>query len=203
VTLAELELQLAAARAEASEAAEQRLRAALAEDTHRRLAEALTELVQALNALQATLTAQQAVRATASRELALALAHALVPRAMALAPLADIEAMLRQVVARLDGVGELRLALPPALAKVGGRSLRAAIAAAGYQGSVQIAADPALAPGAARLAWQDGLAERDPSWLARAAQALVERWLPAAEAEEPDCADQPAAAKDEGADDER
>ena len=61
-------------------------------------------------ALERTLAA----RAGASRDLALALARALVAQALARQPLADIEAMLRELVLRLEGEPWLEVACRPA-----------------------------------------------------------------------------------------
>ncbi len=52
-------------------------------------------------------------------------------------------------------------------------------AEAGYRGEIGVIADAKLAPGDARLEWQDGAAVRDLARLEAEASALVEAWLPA------------------------
>jgi flagellar assembly protein FliH len=134
-----------------------------------------TELAAGRDALAHTLTA----RAGASRELALAVARARVTKAHALQPLADIEAMFREVVARLEGHPRLEVRLPPDLVVAGEAALMRAAAAAGFQGELRILPEPKLGPGDARIAWQEGAARRDLARIEAEATALVEAWLPA------------------------
>jgi flagellar biosynthesis/type III secretory pathway protein FliH len=104
-------------------------------------------------------------------------------RALERQPLADIEAMLRDLLVRLESQPRMTLALPPALLEVGQQTLGAIIAQAGYRGELTIEPDQTLGPGDARLAWRGGRAERDLVELERAATALVDAWLPATAAE--------------------
>jgi flagellar assembly protein FliH len=180
---AELDAALAAARAEAAAATEACLRAELEAAITARQSHALERIAAGLTTLQATLEQALAARAAASRDLALALARALVPRALERQPLADIEAMLRDLLVRLEGQPAMTLALPPALLDAGQQTLGTIAAKVGYRGELTIEPDPTLGPGDARLAWRGGRAERDLVELKRAATALVDAWLPASAAE--------------------
>ena len=148
--------------------------------------EALAAIGAALAAGRAALAATLAARAGASRDLALALARALVAKALALQPLADIEAMLSELVVRLEGQPWLEVHLAPDLAAAGDAALRRAAAAAGYQGELRILPVPSLRPGDARIAWLDGAAKRDLARLEAEATALVDAWLPTATAAAPE-----------------
>jgi flagellar assembly protein FliH len=172
---AELAAAVAAARSEGRTEAEAEIRAGL---EHRRT-EALAAIAAGLAQGQAAFERTLAARAGASGELALALARALVPRALARQPLADVEAMLQEVVARLEGCPWLELRLAPDLVEAGRAALARAAAEAGYRGEIRVIADAKLAPGDARLEWQDGAAVRDLARLEAEASALVEAWLPA------------------------
>jgi hypothetical protein len=119
----------------------------------------------------------------ATRDLALALARALVPRALERQPLADTEAMLRDLLVRLEQQPRLTLALPPALVDAGRRTLAAIAAEAGYRGELVVEPDQTLGAGDARLSWRGGSAERDLAELEREAIALIDAWLPATSAE--------------------
>jgi flagellar assembly protein FliH len=180
---AELDAALATARAETAAATEADVRAKLEAEIAARQAAALERISAGLTALQAAFDRALAARAPASRDVALALARALVPRALERQPLADIEAMLRDLLVRLEGQPRMTLALPPALLEVGQRTLGALAAEVGYRGELAIEADGTLGPGDARLAWRGGRAERDLAELERAATALVDAWLPASAAE--------------------
>jgi flagellar assembly protein FliH len=179
----ELDAAVAAARAEAAAATETGVRAELQTAMAARQTAALERIAAGLASLQAALEQALAARAAASRDLALALARALVPRALERQPLADIEAMVRDFLVRLEGQPRMTLALPPALLEAGQQMLGAIAARVGYRGQLTIEPDQTLGPGDARLAWRGGRAERDLVELERAAAALVDAWLPASAAE--------------------
>jgi flagellar assembly protein FliH len=143
-----------------------------------RQAEALAAIGERLAASREALERMLAARAGASRDLAFAVARALVAKALARQPLADIEAMFREVVVRLEGMPWLELRLPPALAQPGEAALARAAEEADYRGELRVVSDPRLGPGDARLTWQDGAAERDLARLEAHIAALVEAWLP-------------------------
>jgi flagellar assembly protein FliH len=175
----ELASAVEAARREACADAEARVRAEMVASREHRAAEALAAIGEALAASRDALAHTLAARAGASRDLALAVARALVAKALALQPLADVEAMFGEVVARLEGHPWLEVRLPPDLVQAGEAALLRAAAAAGYQGEVRVLPEPRLGPGDARIAWQDGAARRDLARLEAEARALVEAWLPA------------------------
>lgn len=182
---AELAAAVAAAREEAQAETEAEVRAAMGASQAERQAQALERIAAQLEARQAALDHALAGRATASREVALALANALASRALARQPLADVEAMLRDLVVRLEGQPRLELHLPPALVERGTALLAEVAGHAGYRGELSVEADPTLAPGDARLCWQDGTAERSVAQLEREVAAVVDAWLPPAAAHVP------------------
>jgi hypothetical protein len=175
---AELVEAVAAARTEAAAETETRLRAELAASLEQRQAEAWRALSEQLVESRAELERLLRQRAGASRDLALALARALAPRALARAPLADIEAMLRETLARLEPYPRLELRLPQELVAQGRSLLHRAAAETGYPGELAVTPDATLRPGDARLCWQDGAAVRDLAELEAEALDLVDAWLP-------------------------
>ena len=176
----ELAGAVALGRQEAAAETEARVRAEMLADLEHRQTEALRAIVEALTASQAALDRTLTARAGASRDLALAVARALVAKALARQPLADIEAMFREVVVRLEGVPWLDLRLAPDLVPAGQASLTRAAEQADYRGEIRVTPDARLGPGDARLIWQDGSAERDLARLEDEVTALVETWMPAA-----------------------
>ncbi len=176
----ELASAVEAARQQGHAAAEADVRAAMLASLEHRQAEALAAISEHLAASQDALDRVLATRAGASRDLALAVARALVAKAMARQPLADIEAMFREVVVRLEGMPWLELRLHPSLAEAGQAALAGAAEDADYRGELRVIPDAKLGPGDARLTWQDGAAERDLGRLEAQATALVEAWLPTA-----------------------
>lgn len=187
-TYGEPELAEATARArEAGRAeAESRLRAEMAASIEQRTSVALEAIARELRAAREGLERSLAARAGASAELAIAMARAIVPRAMEERPLADVEAMLVDLVSRLEGQPRLELALAPDLVASGEALIRRVAGDAGHRGEIVVQADPRLAAGDARLAWGDGGAERDLGASQREVEAVVEAWLPAEPAIEPD-----------------
>ena len=175
---AELERAVEVARQDAATAAETRVRSEILVSLEHRQAEALGAISGRLAAAQAALERTLAARAGASRDLALAVARSLVARALARQPLADIEAMLREVVVRVEGMPWLELRLPPDLFDAGQAALARAADEADYRGELRVVPDARLGPADARLIWQDGAAERDLASLEAEVTALVEAWLP-------------------------
>jgi flagellar assembly protein FliH len=176
----ELSAAVEAARQEAYAAADARVRTEMLASLEHRQAEALTAISERLAASQEAIDRILGARAGASRDLALAVARALVAKALARQPLADIEAMLREVVVRLEGLPWLELRLPPSLVDAGQAALTRAAEEADYRGELRVIPDARLGPGDARLIWRDGAAERDLARLEAQVTALVEAWLPAA-----------------------
>jgi hypothetical protein len=175
---AELVEAIAAARSEAAAETETRLRAELAASLERRQANAWLALSEQLVESRAELDRLLRQRAGASRDLALALARALAPRALARAPLADVEAMLRETLARLEPYPRLELRLPQELVAQGRSLLDRVAAETGYPGELAVTPDATLRAGDARLCWQDGAAVRDLAELEAEALDLVDAWLP-------------------------
>ena len=175
---AELVEAVAAARTEAAAETETRLRAELAASLEQRQAEAWRALSEQLVESRAELERLLQQRAGASRDLALALARALAPRALARAPLADVEAMLRETLARLEPCPRLELRLPQELVAQGRSLLDRVAAETGYPGELAVTPDATLRAGDARLCWQDGAAVRDLAELEAEALDLVDAWLP-------------------------
>jgi hypothetical protein len=176
---ADLDAAVDAACKQAESETEARVRATMLQSFEHRQAEALTALAAGPSAARHTFDAWLEARSGASGTLALTAARALAREALARQPLAEVGAFLRATVVRLDGCPSLELHLPPDLVEAG-RALAAEIAvAAGYRGAVEVRADPALQPGAARLDWAGGMAIRDPGALEREVDALVRAWLPA------------------------
>jgi flagellar assembly protein FliH len=176
----ELASAVEAARREGHTAAEAKGRAAMLASLEHRQAEALAAIGERLTASQDAFDHMLAARAGASRDLALAVARVLVAKALARQPLADIEAMFREVVVRLEGMPWLELRLPSSLAAAGQAALARVAEEADYRGELRVIPDARLGPGDARLTWQDGAAERDLARLEAQVTALVEAWLPAA-----------------------
>jgi flagellar biosynthesis/type III secretory pathway protein FliH len=175
----ELASAVEAARREAYAEAASELQAELTASREQREADALAALSHAFAASRDALERVVATRASASRDLALAVARALVARALAAQPLADVEAMFRELVVRLEGQPWLEVRLPPEVAPAGEAALTRIAAEVGFQGDLRVLADRGLGAGDARLAWHEGMAERDLARIEAEAMALVDAWLPA------------------------
>lgn len=173
----ELAAAVALARAEGEAAARDEIEAAL----EQRRCAAAEAIAGALARMESAHAARLDERAGASLELALALARAIVPRALERAPLADVEAMLRDLVARLEDQPRLHLALPPDLVAPGRELLEGLAREAGFSGELTVEGDPDLGAGDARLSWRHGRAIRDLAAIEREALALAAAWLPAAD----------------------
>jgi len=176
-TEAELAAAVAAAQDEVAATTEAKLRSELQASLEHRQAAALAAIAEQLVHAQEGLASCLAARAQASRDLALAMAHALVPRALAQQPLADIEAMLRDCLGRLEREPWLELRLPPDLVESGQALIAKVASDLAYRGEVDVVPDPGLGAGNAKLCWQEGAAVRDLDRIEAEAVALVDAWL--------------------------
>ncbi len=197
---AELCAAVAVARDEATAATETRLRAELHAGLEHRQAAALAAIAEQLAHARDALASCLAARARASRDLALAMARALVPRALAHQPLADIEAMLRDTLGRLEREPWLELRLPPDLVEHGQELIAKVASDVAYRGDVAVLPDSGLGSGDAKLCWQEGAAMRDLDRIEAEAVTLVDAWLGsdqattgAAAPQEPEVADEASA----------
>jgi flagellar biosynthesis/type III secretory pathway protein FliH len=175
----ELRAAVETARQEAAAATEERVRTEMLASLERRQADALNAISGQLAASQERLERMVASRAGASRELALAAARALVARALDQQPLADVEAMFRELVVRLEGMPWLELRLAADLLPAAEVVFARAADEADYRGELRLVPDARLGPGEALLSWQDGVAERGLSRLDGQVAMLIEDWLPA------------------------
>jgi flagellar biosynthesis/type III secretory pathway protein FliH len=160
--------ELARIAAAASLRARQDADAAHAADPATRHARALERLAEALEAAR-----REQVHATSADlrrtiELAAALARTAAPAA------GDAQALAERYADLLAGVdGPATLIVPPAAAAELRPLLADIAAAAGLAGGLELAADPALPEGAARVSWPGGWLEQDPAALAQRLAALL------------------------------
>lgn len=158
VTQAELDQAVAAAAAEAERRVRAEVSEALESSTERRLAEALERCAGELRELHATTLAGHPVESDV--QLALAIARAIVPHALERAPLADVEAMLVDLLGGLEPEPRLELKLAPDLVEPGRRMAADVAGRAGFPGELVVDGDPDLEAGDARLVWRHGRAIR-------------------------------------------
>ena len=138
-------------------------------------------------ALAANLTAQavrealvrsraeiEAVRAEASA-LAFVAAKRLASGALAAAPAADVERALRDAMHQAIGEPRLLLRANPAVADALAARIEAIVHEEGFEGRVQIVADPAQRAADCRLEWRGGGAERSQAAIETAVSELIER----------------------------
>lgn len=175
----ELAAAVAAARAEAVELTEGRVRDELAKASEQRMALALEVIARAFQEVAAADRRMVDGLSRTTGELALAMARAVVPRALERAPLADIAGMLREVVSRLEGEPVLELRLPEDLVEPGRLLMDEIGAEAGYRGTLEVRAERGMSVGDARLLWRHGKAERRVEVIVGEAEALARTWLDA------------------------
>lgn len=157
-TQAELDDALAAEREMAASEARAEVAAEFEARLKNRLAGALERSAEQLEALVRASDASAAQRAEV--DLAFALAQAILPHALARAPLADIEAMLLDLLPRLEAEPRLELVLAPELVEAGRRMAEELAGHAGFAGALVVSATAGLAPGDAQVKWCHGRAVR-------------------------------------------
>jgi flagellar assembly protein FliH len=169
LTAEELENLLAAARREGENCAQAAL--------DRSIAALTISLRAALDTRRAEL---EELRDDAAR-LALAMAKKIAPAALAAQPTGDVEAALRQAMHQAFAEPRITLRAAPAVIQTLEPRLAGIAHEEGYEGRVQIAADPAMTGADCRIEWRGGGAERSESVIESALAALIAQHFSAAQ----------------------
>ncbi|HEX4179052.1 MAG TPA: FliH/SctL family protein, partial [Rhizomicrobium sp.] len=143
-------------QAEAREAGENNAQARHAESLERSIA-ALTISVRAV--LDQSRAEIETLRDEAA-QVALAMARKIAALAMTALPAADVEMALRQAMHQAIGEPRVILRAAPAVAEILEPRLADIALEEGYDGRIQIVADPVLKAGDCRIEWRGGGAER-------------------------------------------
>ena len=131
--------------------------------------------------LRATLDASRAeiegLRGEAAR-LALTIAKKIAPVALAALPIGDVEAAVRQAMHQAIGEPRITIRAVPQVVEALEPRLAAMAHEEGYEGRVQVAADPAMTGADCRIEWRGGGAERSESIIEDALTALIAQHFP-------------------------
>ncbi len=167
LTQGEIDQLLANARQEGNSAGDVRAREAVAQ--------AVTHAAGAVReALKGSRREIDALRSEAST-LAVAAAKMLAKAALAHAPVADVETALRQAMHQAIGEPRLLLRAAPAVVEALSGRIEAIAQEEGFEGRVQVVADPAQHGADCRLEWRGGGAERSQAAIETALSELVAR----------------------------
>ena len=146
------------------------------------IAAAAKEAISALrHALAASSKDIEVVRAQ-SVDVALAAARKLARAAIASAPHEEIEAALREAMHQAIGEPRIVLRATPLLAEELSKRVSEIAPEEGFDGRVQISADPTLSGADCRIEWRGGGAERTQTAIDNALSALIARHFPSTEA---------------------
>jgi flagellar assembly protein FliH len=172
LTQGEIDRLLADAHLEGTKAAEVRAQEAIAVG--------VKEVIAAVrHALTSSSHDIETVRSQ-SVDIALAAARKLARAALATAPSEEIEAALRDAMHQAIGEPRIVLRASPALADALAHRITDIAHEEGYDGRVQISADPALRGADCRIEWRGGGAERTQAAIDNALSALIARHFSAA-----------------------
>jgi flagellar assembly protein FliH len=105
--------------------------------------------------------------------LALAMARKIAPAAQAAMPTGDVEAALRQAMHQAIAEPRITLRAAPEVIQALEPGLASIAQEEGYDGRVQVAADPAMTGADCRIEWRGGGAERSESIIENALTALI------------------------------
>jgi flagellar assembly protein FliH len=114
----------------------------------------------AVAAALAQITREYEVLRSEAADIALAAARKLARSALAALPAAEVEAMLREAMHQAIGEPRILLRAAPAVAEAISGQLTDIAHEEGYDGRVQISADPSLKDADCRIEWRGGGAER-------------------------------------------
>ncbi|HEY1963019.1 MAG TPA: FliH/SctL family protein [Rhizomicrobium sp.] len=167
LTQEELDEVCAEARTEGMNAGQVRAQEAIAAAAH--------DAAQAIAAALAQIAHDYEVLRSEAADIALAAARKLARSALAALPAAEVEAMLREAMHQAIGEPRILLRAAPAVAEAISRHLTDIAHEEGYDGRVQISADPSLKDADCRIEWRGGGAERAESTIEAAIADLIAR----------------------------
>jgi flagellar assembly protein FliH len=169
----EMDTAKAAAHAEGVAAG----RAAAEQEIARRVADACTALGTRVVELMATHAAQYEAQAREAVAAATEITRRLLPSLGKREAIAEVEALIRECLARLHEEPRLVVRVADELLDPVRQHIDQLTAAAGYGGRVILFADPAIKSGDARVEWADGGAERDSAAIWRDIDSAIQRFV--------------------------
>jgi len=144
-----------------------------------RIAQAAEKLATQTAALNAALDDTRHETLAEAVGLAAAIGRKLAGQLMAEQPVAEIEALVAECLASLDGVPHLVIRCAPELADAVREMALARIASSGFAGRLVVMGDPEQALGDARLEWVDGGIVRERAALEAEIDARIANFLAA------------------------
>lgn len=124
-------------------------------------AEAAEALAASVAAMAATIDDTKKLAIADAVELAVSIARKLAGQLIAREPAAEIEALVAECMATLNGVPHCVIRCEPALADAVRDLATARMATSGFSGRLVVLGDPDIAIGDARIEWADGGVVRD------------------------------------------
>jgi len=146
-----------------------------AEATERQIADTLAAIGQRMGEVFAA--QQQAAESLQADGIAViqALAHKVLPEMSTREGTGEIERLAREILSRLRMEPRIVFTVNDVLAERLREQLPAQAASMGCSGTVEVIADPAIAPGDCRIAWTNGGADRDTAMLIAEIDGIIER----------------------------
>jgi flagellar assembly protein FliH len=169
----ELDQAKAAAHAEGVAAG----RAAAEQEIASRVADACTTLGTRVNVLMTADAAQYETQTREAVAAATEITRRLLPSLGKRDAIAEVEALVRECLARLHEEPRLVVRVADELLDPVRQHMDQLTAAAGYTGRVILFADPAIKSGDARVEWADGGAERDSAAIWRDIDSAIQRFV--------------------------
>lgn len=150
-----------------------------------RLAQAAEQLANHVATMNAALDDHRHQTLTDAIALASTIGRKLAGHLLAAYPTGEIEALIAECLASLDGVPHLVIRCHPDLAEQVRDIAQARIATSGFTGRLVVMGDPERSPGDARLEWVDGGLERDMSALSSEIDRRIATFLAARRGPQP------------------
>jgi flagellar assembly protein FliH len=152
-------------------------RAAAEQEIASRVADACTTLGTRVNELMTADAAQYETQTREAVAAATEITRRLLPSLGKRDAIAEVEALVRECLARLHEEPRLVVRVADELLDPVRQHMDQLTAAAGYTGRVILFADPAIKSGDARVEWADGGAERDSAAIWRDIDSAIQRFV--------------------------
>lgn len=169
------EEELASARAEAQAAGREQGLQEASQSKERYAADALSAIAQRLESLLQTEDGRDQERVRSALDVGLAIVRKLFPKLAFAQALPEIEGLIADCLARLHEEPRIVIRVADSILDPLRQHIDALTQRCGFEGKVVLIAEDQMEPGAVRVEWADGGAERDVSQTWRDIEKLIER----------------------------
>lgn len=146
-------------------------------EAEQKCADQLARIATEMHLIVARLAATETRLEREAIDVAHAIARQLAPALIAREPLAEIEALVRDVLSHVRSAPHVAVRIAPEMAELAGARLKKTADERGFASRLLILPEPALSGGDCLIEWADGGVSRDTAAIARRIEEAIQNYL--------------------------